>query len=91
MSHWVIRKVRVGSDDFEAWGKVVAGPGFDEVWYFRTDGYTAADLDHAPPLGELLFVVPIAESEVASRRDTFPSASVPAYPATVGTPTGDDE
>lgn len=95
MSHWVVRKVRVGSDDFEAWGKVTVGPGCDEIYYFRTDGYTAADIDHAPPLGEVLFVVPIDPPapgpEVASRRDTFPSSPAPPDLATMGTTTGDED
>lgn len=94
MSHWVVRKVKVGSDEFEAWCLVGAGPGCDEgPYYIAADGYSPMSPEQAPLLGDLLFVVPRDEPEVAPKRDTFPSSPVSFDDpqATVGTPTGDGE
>lgn len=88
MKTWVVFRCRIGSDAIWAWGLAGAGPSFDELYFTTPNGLDPVPLDRIPELQEFLFTCPAIESEVASRRDTFPQETVPAYPATVGTPTG---
>lgn len=93
MSSWVVGRSRVaGSGDVWIWGRVTVGPGFDEVFYTAPDGWSPADITGTPNVDEILFTVEV-ESEVASKRDTFPSSSAPPARSDVigamGIPAGD--
>jgi len=67
---WVVMTVRIGSQNLWAWGKPSAdGPGFDEIYYTHTDGFTPAEVpgDQPPSLGALLFVVTLPNNENRKR------------------------
>ena len=54
---YVVMKARIGGSHYWTWGLVTTGPGFDEVFYTETDGYTPANIDEAPSNLEHLFTV----------------------------------
>lgn len=54
---WVVMDARSGSTPVWVWGRVGAGPGFDEVAFTEADGFTPASPDEMPRIIGHLFTV----------------------------------